>query len=95
MGADLALLEVAHEDAVRPPRQQPGQIVLAQVQRQFAQVIALQRQDIESVELDLVIMPAGVQAVKIGYPKGNRTTGTLCIRMLTYCRSGDRPPSKI
>ena len=28
--ADLALFEVGNEDAVNPPRQQPGQIALAQ-----------------------------------------------------------------
>jgi hypothetical protein len=36
------------------------------VQRQFPQIIAIQRQDIERVELNLVIMPAGVQTVEIG-----------------------------
>jgi hypothetical protein len=36
------------------------------VQRQFAQVLAIQRQDVEGVELDLAIMPARVQPVEIG-----------------------------
>ncbi len=40
--ADLALLEVADEDAFRPARQQPGQVVLPKVQRQLAQVLAIQ-----------------------------------------------------
>ena len=36
------------------------------MQRQFPQIVAIQRQDIERVELNLVIMPAGVQTVEIG-----------------------------
>ncbi len=32
--ADLALLELAYEDAIDAPRQQPGQVALAQAERQ-------------------------------------------------------------
>ena len=41
VGADLALFEVVHEDAVNPPRQQPGQIALAQAERQLADIVAV------------------------------------------------------
>jgi hypothetical protein len=36
------------------------------VQRQLSQIVALQRQDVEGVELNLVIMPARVQPIEIG-----------------------------
>ena len=42
----LALLERRDEDAVRPPRQQAGEVGLAQGQRQAAQVIAVEREDV-------------------------------------------------
>src|SRR5207245_4055208 len=64
--ADLALFELANANPLRPPCQQPRQVVLSKVQRQFPQIVAIQRQDIERVELNLVIMPAGVQTVEIG-----------------------------
>jgi hypothetical protein len=62
------LFEVADKDAFRPPRQQPGEIVLAKVQRQLAKIVALERQDVESVELDLIVMPAGVSPLKSEMP---------------------------
>jgi hypothetical protein len=55
--ADLALLEVAEEDAVDAPREQPRQTGLAHRQRQPADVLAVARQDVESIELHLVIVP--------------------------------------
>src|SRR5258708_30480610 len=58
--ADLALFELANANPLRPPGQQPRQVVLSKVQRQFPQIVAIQRQDIERVELNLVIMPAAV-----------------------------------
>jgi hypothetical protein len=64
--ANLALFEVADEDAFRPPGQQPRESVLAQMQRQLAEVVAVERQNIEGVEHHLVIVSAGMQAVEIG-----------------------------
>jgi len=40
---DLDLLEVAQENAVDAPRQQPGQASLAHRQRHFAQILAAYR----------------------------------------------------
>jgi hypothetical protein len=51
--ADLALLILADENAVRPPRQQACKVVLAKVQGQLPQILAAKRQDIEGVELRL------------------------------------------
>ncbi len=45
VGADLALLEVGNKDALWPPCQKPGEIILPQVQRQLPQILALERQD--------------------------------------------------
>jgi hypothetical protein len=47
VGADLALLERRGEDAVWLPRQQAGEVGLAQRQRQAAQVLAIEREDVE------------------------------------------------
>jgi hypothetical protein len=64
---DLALFELAHEDPFQPPRQQSGQVGVAHGQRQFSQILALKRQDIESVELNFVVMSARVHPIEIGY----------------------------
>ena len=64
--ADLALLVIADEDAFGPSRQESGQVIPAQMQRQLAQIIAIERQDVEGVELHLVVVPAGMQAVEVG-----------------------------
>ena len=63
---DLALLERCHEDAVWPSRQQAVEVGLAHRQRQGAQIVTIERQDVESVELDLVLVPAAVQRVEVG-----------------------------
>ena len=55
---DLALLERRDEDAVRPPRQQAGEVGLAQGQRQATEVVAIEGQDVEGVELDLFVLLA-------------------------------------
>jgi hypothetical protein len=61
--------EFADEDAFRPPRQQPRQIGLAKVQGQISQILAIKGQEIESVQLDFVVVLAGVQPVEIRYPR--------------------------
>jgi hypothetical protein len=48
------------------PCQQPREIGLTKVQRQASQIIALERQNIEGIELDLVVMLPRVQPVEIG-----------------------------
>jgi hypothetical protein len=55
---DLSLLEGSDEDAIRPAAQQLLQVGLAQMQGQAGEVIAVIRQAVESVELDLLIMLA-------------------------------------
>ena len=62
---DLALLEFAGENALWPARQQAGEAVLAQLQRQLAQILAVHRQDVEGIELHLLVVPAGMQAIKL------------------------------
>jgi hypothetical protein len=62
---DLALLEVAQEDAVDPPRQQPRQIGLPHRQRQLAEILAITHQHVEGVELHLVIVLAGMQVMNL------------------------------
>jgi hypothetical protein len=46
-------------------REQPHQVVLPQVERELAQIVAIDRQDVEGVKLHSVIVPAGVQAVEV------------------------------
>jgi hypothetical protein len=36
------------------------------VQREIAQIVAVKRQDVESVELHLVVMLSGMQPIEIG-----------------------------
>jgi hypothetical protein len=45
---------------------QPFKVSLAYRQRQSPQVIAVERQNVEGVELHLVIVLAGMQSVEIG-----------------------------
>ena len=48
------------------PRSRLRQVGLARVQRQLAQIVAAERQAVERVELDLVVMLAGMQRVEVG-----------------------------
>jgi hypothetical protein len=48
-----------------PPACAPGEVGLAQGQRQAAQVLAIERHDVEGVELHLVVMLAGMQGVEV------------------------------
>ena len=59
---DLALLEWRHEVSRGPPPEQLRQVGLAQVQRQPAEIVPAERQAVEGVELDFVVVLAGVQA---------------------------------
>src|SRR5258708_23460563 len=63
--AYLALFKVRNENAFRSARQQTRQIGLAHGQRQFPQILATERQDIERVKLHLVIVPARGQPAEI------------------------------
>jgi hypothetical protein len=65
--ADLPALELGNENSFRTPRQQPRQVGLAQVQRLLPQIIALERQDVEGIELHVVVMSTRMQPVEIGY----------------------------
>jgi hypothetical protein len=62
---DFAVFERRDENPVRPPRQQPRQIVLPEMQGQDAQILPIQRQRVEGVKLDLFVMLAGVPPVEI------------------------------
>ena len=63
--ANLALFEVAQEDAIDAARQEPGEVGLAHTERQLADVLAVTDQTIERIELHFVVMLAAVQAVEI------------------------------
>jgi hypothetical protein len=63
--SDLALLEWGDEDAVRPARQQTREVGLADRERYAAQVFAIECEDVEGVELNLVIVLARVQGVEV------------------------------
>jgi hypothetical protein len=63
VGADLALLEWRDKDAVRPARQQAREIGL--VHRQVKHV-AVERPNVDGVELHFVIGLAGMERVEIG-----------------------------
>jgi|HubBroStandDraft_3_1064219.scaffolds.fasta_scaffold329182_2 hypothetical protein len=50
VGADLALLEWRDENAVGPSRKQPRQIGLAQARGEGAQILAIERKEVEGIE---------------------------------------------
>jgi len=54
VGADLALLERSDEDAVRPP---PREVGLVHREGQRSRILTVERQDIEGVELDFLVLP--------------------------------------
>ena len=60
------MLEGCCEDAVGAAREQLRQVDLPHGQRQGAQVVAVERQDVEGVELHLLVMSARVQGVEVG-----------------------------
>ena len=47
--ADLALLKGADKNSVDPARQQPHKVVLSKVQRKLPQIVAVEREHVESV----------------------------------------------
>jgi hypothetical protein len=49
-----------------PSREQPRQIDLAQAQGEGAQILAIERQDVERIRLDFIIVLARVQDIEIG-----------------------------
>jgi len=53
-------------NAICATGQQAGKIVLPQVQRKFSQIIAVQSENIEGVELDLVIVLPAVEPIEVG-----------------------------
>ena len=58
---DLALFEVGQEDAVNPPRQQPGQVGLEHRQRQPAQILAVADQDVDFAKQPPVGAPSNAR----------------------------------
>ena len=68
VGADLALLEGRHEDPLGSAAEELGQICFAHVQRQRSEIVARQRQAVEGIELDLVIVLARVKGVEVRDP---------------------------
>ena len=62
---NLALLDIGDEDAFGTPRQEPGKVVLAKVQRERPKILSLQSQRVERIELHLIVMSAGMQAVEV------------------------------
>jgi hypothetical protein len=75
VGADLALLERRHEDAIRSARQEPRQVGLAHRQRQRAQVVAVRGKQVERVQLHLVVMLAGDEGVEVGHAVNSKHHG--------------------
>ena len=62
---DLALFEVRQEDAVHATRQEPGEVVLAKVQGEVPEIVTTVDHHVEDVELHLVVVLPGMQAVEV------------------------------
>ena len=66
IGGDLSRpFEVRKKNAVGPPGQKPGEVILAQMYWKLSEIVAAVDQDMEGIELDFVIVFAGVQTVEI------------------------------
>src|SRR5581483_6156927 len=65
VGADLATLELANEDALRPAREQALEVHLAHAKRQLPEIVAILDEHVECAELDLVIVLAAVERIEI------------------------------
>src|SRR4051812_23994846 len=63
--SDLALLEGCDLNAISTAREKASQVVLPAMQRELPQVIAVERQDVEGIELHLVVVLAAVQAIGV------------------------------
>src|SRR4029077_9810570 len=55
-----------YKDAIRAAREQTREVGLAHGERQGAQVLAIERQDVEGVELHLIVVLARVQRLEVG-----------------------------
>jgi hypothetical protein len=76
LGTDLALFERRDEDAIGPPREEPGEIRLAHRERKASKIVTVERHYVEGVKLDVVIMLARVQRVATRWQSGFLTFQT-------------------
>jgi hypothetical protein len=76
-------VRIAYEDTFGRPRQEAVQVVLAKFGGAFA-ILPIQRQDVEGVELDLVIVAPGMLGLHPAH--GTRTRAALCEREGRYER---------
>ena len=60
------MFERGDKDAVRPPREQPGEVGLAHRKRKPAHIVAVTGKHVERIKLHLVIVLARVQRVEVG-----------------------------
>jgi hypothetical protein len=76
VGADLALLEGRHEDPLGSAAEELREIRFAHVQRQRSEIVPAERKAIEGVKLRLVVVLAGVKALKSEMPSTPSTTAS-------------------
>ena len=81
--ADLALLEVAQEDPVHAPGQEPGQSGLAMLSGSLQTSLAVA--DCRIVELDLMIVLSAVLVVEIGTAVTPSSTARQFVRKFIAC----------
>ncbi|HEY2252054.1 MAG TPA: hypothetical protein VGH74_13370, partial [Planctomycetaceae bacterium] len=62
---DFSVFELSNEDTLRPAHQQPREIVLAEMQRQMAPILAIGGHEVEGVKLDFAIVLPRMQPVEI------------------------------
>jgi hypothetical protein len=65
VGTNLALLEVAEEDAIDWSRQQSGKVGFPHAERQTAEVLAITGEHVKGVQADLVVMAPAVQSFEV------------------------------
>jgi len=74
------------EYPIRRTCQQPHQLAL-RIESGTAQIVAIHCEQIEGAELDLLILPAGVQCLEVGDAIDTRTTASPSITNLVGCQT--------
>ena len=76
VGADLALLEGRHENALGPARGGAAPDLSCAGAAAAGKIVAAERQAVEGIELDLVVVLARVKGVEVGDPVDPSTTAS-------------------
>lgn len=78
---DLTVLERINENAPQPSCQQPFKVCLAHRQRQLAQIVAVECQDIEGAQLQFVVVAIDQRGSSAPLPRSKGNDPSSCSRL--------------